>query len=56
MKREDLEKMSELERAIFKDWQVAWHKNEEILAELIKLRTENENLRKIIRKFGELEK
>lgn len=50
--REDPKKMSELERAIFKDWKVAWDKNDQLNVELIQLRTENENLRKIIRQLG----
>ena len=54
MKPEDLEKMSELERAIYHDWQVVWDKNRELTAELSRLQTENENLRNIVRKFGEL--
>lgn len=55
MKREELEKMSEFERAIFRDWRVAWDKNRELTDELTQLRTENENLRKIIRGFEGLE-
>jgi len=48
----DPKKMSELERAIFKDWKLAWDKNDQLHAELVQLRTDNENLRKIIRQLG----
>lgn len=50
--REDPKKMSELERAIFKDWKIAWDKNTELSVELAKVKTDNENLRKIIRQLG----
>lgn len=50
--REDPKKMSELERAIFKDWKLAWDKNTELNIELSRLKTDNENLRKIIRQLG----